>query len=256
MVIAKWLPIALLIVFTGCAEPERYKRDTSPFDSPLFVNYETYQATLKELDDIDSMSDDELDDFLFSDDYKIHPEFLSHIAHYQQLKEDFTSESTIRSNVKLVMADLENIATEVDFIEFKNNRELKGIAGRCTRFILNSRRPLRLIQIDYTFWNLYSPLERKRAIFHELGHCDLDRKDEPNYTPSFMAYKSTTLDLFKTGYLLEDRKQKLYQELFDPEKMYNDENPMFVRYETLYFTNQLSQQSHILSSKSEELSSN
>ena len=236
IIITKRLFIALFltIVFTGCAESlvmdRRIHVNTplSPFDSTLFTNYETYKTALQELDDINSMSNDELESLLFKDDYRIHPEFLSYIDHYKQIKEFFIGESTIRSNIKFVMADLGNIATEADFIEFKNTSRLKGISGECRWQILDSGMPLRLIMIDYTFWNLGFPQERRGTIFHELGHCDLDRKNEPKHTSSLMA--EDRLSSYIT--------QELYQELFDPQKINNYEKAnRFRRFEEHYFSN-------------------
>lgn len=225
--------LSLIIMFNGCADPLLMNRriyiDTrpSPFEDPLFTDYETYKTALQELNDIDSMNDNELEDLLFNDDYRIHPEFLPHIDHYKRLKEFFTGKSTIRSNIKFVMADLENIATEADFIKFKTILRLEGTSGECRWQVLDSGMPLRLITIDYTFWNLNFPLQRRETIFHELGHCDLDRKDEPKHTFSLMAKNR-----------LSNYTTRFYQELFDPEKINNYEQiNRFKRYEESYFSN-------------------
>ena len=221
IIIRKLLIVSSLsIIFTGCAEflvTDRIKIDTdtpNSFDSPLFTDYETYQDALQGLDKIDFMNDDELEDLLFSDDYRIYPEFLPHIDHYKQLKEEFTGKSKIRSNLRFIMTDLGNIATEADFRKFKNTNRLIGVAGQCMKDILDSGRPLRLVMIDYTFWELSFPLEKKGVLFHELGHCDLDRKEEQDGSFSLMGDSEI---LLKKWHL----KQRLYKELFDPEKMNN-----------------------------------
>lgn len=41
----------------------------------------------------------------------------------------------------------------------------------CTRWSNGYRQ----IQVDPTFWNSYSATKRKEVIYHELGHCDLNR---------------------------------------------------------------------------------
>ena len=241
MIILKrlFLVLFLTIASSGCAELFMIDRvkisaDPSPFDDPIFANYETYQAALEELDDIDPMSDSELENLLFTDNYEIYPEFLPHIDHYEQLKEEFIGDSMIRSNIRFVMTNLENIATEADFIKFKNNRSIKGISGQCRRYILNSRKPLRLIEIDYTFWILNTPsLKNKHTIFHELGHCDLDRGHEPNNASSLMVEERNQLPEYLTI-------QELYKELFDPEKInsHSDRNvSRFREYEQYYFSN-------------------
>ena len=241
MMILKQIFTALFlgIVFTGCSNPLLLDRvvyvgtDTpSPFDNPIFADYETYQAALQELDDIDSMRDHELEDLLFADNYETPPEFSPHIDHYMRLKEEFTGDSAIRSNVRVVMTDLENISTEADFIKFKNTDSLEGSSGLCHRMILSSRRPLRLIEIDYTFWILMSSLEERHTLFHELGHCDLDRKHEPDGARSLMVKKHYDLREYLTV-------QEFYQELFDPEKINNHKAGWVIRfkeYEERYFS--------------------
>jgi hypothetical protein len=46
-----------------------------------------------------------------------------------------------------------------------------GVEGKCT---FNSVDPDR-ITVDLDFWNRASDLEREFIVFHELGHCFLDR---------------------------------------------------------------------------------
>ena len=242
MIILKRLFLALFLIIhlTGCADlflsnrTYTYTVDIpSPFDNPIFADYETYQAALQGLDDTESMSNYELEELLFTDNYEIHPEFLPHIDYYKRLKEQFIGDSTIRSNIRFVMTDLGSIPTEADFINFKNERSLKGTSGLCHRIILNSRKPLRLIEIDYTFWVLdTSSLENRHTIFHELGHCDLDRKHEPDNAPSLMIRQT---DQVPEYLMIRD----LYRELFDPEKRNNDSSNIrnFKRHEEHYFSN-------------------
>ncbi len=240
-----FIALFLTTIFAGCGKVPVIglidvinRTDTpNPFNNSLFANYETYQSALQELDEVDSMTDTELEDFLFSEDYRVHTEFLPYIDEYEQLKEWFTGESTIRGNIKFVMTDLENIATEADFREFKDTDRLKGIAGECRWKRLDNEKPVRLIKIDYTFWVLSSSLNQMKTIFHELGHCDLDRTDEPDDTPSLMAYKGRIISDFKNDRLPKYRKTRLYQELFDFEKMNNNEYDFFRRYEEDYFSN-------------------
>ncbi|MEM9819508.1 MAG: putative metallopeptidase [Bacteroidota bacterium] len=46
-----------------------------------------------------------------------------------------------------------------------------NVAGQCTH---NSHQPDR-VTIDQNYWSRYSDLEKEFLVFHELGHCYLDR---------------------------------------------------------------------------------
>ncbi|MEM7104852.1 MAG: hypothetical protein AAF502_17070 [Bacteroidota bacterium] len=46
-----------------------------------------------------------------------------------------------------------------------------GVAGQCTYYSHQSN----AISVDQEFWNISSPLWKEFIVFHELGHCFLDR---------------------------------------------------------------------------------
>ncbi len=55
-------------------------------------------------------------------------------------------------------------------------KEREGnIAGTCTKWSLGKRVQYKEIQIDLTKWLRFSEKQRETLIFHELGHCHLNR---------------------------------------------------------------------------------
>jgi len=54
---------------------------------------------------------------------------------------------------------------------FIDNIPETDVAGQCTH---NSARP-NVVTIDATFWSTYTDLEKEYLVFHELGHCFLNR---------------------------------------------------------------------------------
>jgi len=46
-----------------------------------------------------------------------------------------------------------------------------GVAGKCIKYVNGYKE----VSIDAFYWNRYSPLEKEFLIFHELGHCFLER---------------------------------------------------------------------------------
>lgn len=60
--------------------------------------------------------------------------------------------------------------------------------GLCTRWSNGYRQ----IQVDRAYWDYISENEKRSLIFHELGHCDLNRNHEEtvmsNYWPTSLMY--------------------------------------------------------------------
>lgn len=73
-----------------------------------------------------------------------------------------------------IEASLHNITFDyqADRVEgYLSELEESGISGKCVR---NSVYPNR-VYIDLDFWRQASDLEKEFVVFHELGHCFLDR---------------------------------------------------------------------------------
>ncbi|MEM1120764.1 MAG: hypothetical protein AAGJ18_09970 [Bacteroidota bacterium] len=54
---------------------------------------------------------------------------------------------------------------------FLINIEVADVAGQCTYNSTSTRR----INIDIDYWNASTDLEKEFVVFHELGHCYLER---------------------------------------------------------------------------------
>ena len=109
----------------------------------------------------------------------IDSEFLPYIHKYESLKG-----SSIRDNIRFA---------------FEHHRYL---AGRC--IVTLQTIGIRWILIDLSFWHNSSPSERESVIFHELGHCDLNREHENKRSSSIMD----------SGQPLLHPQDFLYRELF------------------------------------------
>jgi hypothetical protein len=53
-----------------------------------------------------------------------------------------------------------------------------GYFGHCANYGKNN--PLNYIKINKKFWETASEVQRRILIFHELGHCVLDRRHDDN----------------------------------------------------------------------------
>lgn len=192
-----------LPLITGCGEP--------PEDPPLTNNpfverwgtWESYQADLQSLN-IDEQRE----------------ELLHYIQIYETMKQ-----TPIRQGIQFVFADLMQLNQE----QFEHPQRFaleEFAAGGCVL-------PHRTILIDYTMWKISTRLKKEILVSHELGHCDLNRREhEPDNKPSIMNEK---LDLVLNYIIYGDsdpseeiisshieekhdhrfyRKLELYQELF------------------------------------------
>ena len=67
-------------------------------------------------------------------------------------------------------------------IMFMNKTDNKSVVGSCYKLGY-----IRIITIDEVFWRYASPLERELVLFHELGHCVLNR-DHCRYSSLSIMY--------------------------------------------------------------------
>ncbi len=126
----------------------------------------------------------------------------------QQYYDSFQEEALKRGiEIDFVNSPIEGII--VDDLE-------DSISGQC----LHSESSWHRIRINRKSWTLYSHLKREFLIFHELGHCYLDRRhlddrDDDGVCESLMHSGSSACFL---DYNATTRKRYL-DELFDAEKI-------------------------------------
>lgn len=79
-----------------------------------------------------------------------------------------------------------------------------GVAGQCST---NDQQDLRRLTIDRQFWINLSDLEREFLIFHELGHCYLDRGhlDTRNANGTCVSMMQSGLGNCRMNYTLNNR---------------------------------------------------
>ena len=77
----------------------------------------------------------------------------------------FEEEGQTRGKIiNLSTAEIQGILTTIDE---------ESVTGQCA---VNSTTGLKTIRVDQQFWTTASDLEKEFLIFHELGHCYLDRR--------------------------------------------------------------------------------
>lgn len=89
-------------------------------------------------------------------------------------------------------------------IHFGSMGDSKTAVGLCYSY----RDGRRDIVVDKSFWDVISIKERRQLIWHELGHCDLNRSHKPdvvNYKPVSLMYPYvfSILDGEVTSYFVE-----------------------------------------------------
>lgn len=89
--------------------------------------------------------------------------------------------------------------TEIRFGEPRNTK-----LGECTKWRNGSFVVRRRITLDPVVWRWMSEVERRMLVFHELGHCDLDRPH--TVTDSLMVENifPATQYLSKESYYLQE----------------------------------------------------
>lgn len=113
-----------------------------------------------------------------------------------------------------IEAEKRNI--EVDFAAMNVEGHLsdileQGVAGQCQTYVNGNK----AVVIDESYWSRSTKLKREFIVFHELGHCILDRDhlNESNADgncSSIMNSGSTSCQLIYT----EKTREALFEELF------------------------------------------
>ncbi len=87
-----------------------------------------------------------------------------------------------------------------------------NVQGQCA---VNNTTGIKTIRVDQTFWNTASNLEKEFLIFHELGHCYLDRRhlDETDSRGNCNSMMYTGNNVCKMRYTSSTRSTYL-DELF------------------------------------------
>lgn len=117
--------------------------------------------------------------------------------------EDFENEATARGlDIKI-----ENI----DIGAYIHNIETRGTLGQCKSYSDGSHE----VVIDAQYWERISTIEREYLVFHELGHCILDRehKDEKDTTGNCISIMQSGSNECLGIYSTENRTE-LLDELF------------------------------------------
>ncbi len=77
----------------------------------------------------------------------------------------FEEEGSVRGKtIDLAAANIQGIQTII---------EEDNVSGQC---VVNSSTGAKTIRVNQAFWTTASALEKEFLIFHELGHCYLDRR--------------------------------------------------------------------------------
>ena len=89
--------------------------------------------------------------------------------------------------------------------------EKDNVAGQCQHFENSPN----VVLIDPDYWNKYSDLEKEYLIFHELGHCYLQRShlDDKNADGSCVSMMQSGLDECRMNYN-QSTREKYLDELF------------------------------------------
>ncbi len=125
-------------------------------------------------------------------------------AELQTYVDDFVEEATTRG--------MELSLDDFDLGGYIENIEQRGTLGQCKSYTNGSTE----IVIDEPYWNRVGETEREYLVFHELGHCLLDREHEDTKDASGVC-----TSIMQSGegncrgiYNLDNRDE-LLDELFD-----------------------------------------
>lgn len=115
-------------------------------------------------------------------------ETVSVDAALQPLFDDFASEAQTRG-MNLDMSHYSGI-----FMELEEN----NVAAKCQTLSNGSKR----VVVDQSFWISASALQREMVVFHELGHCVLNRPhlDDARTDGSCVSMMQSGLSLCKMSY--------------------------------------------------------
>ena len=99
---------------------------------------------------------------------------LNFVSCSQEFDNDIEEELQVHFDNFIQEASLQGLEISLDEIDldaYIQNIEERGTVGQCKSYSNGSKQ----VVIDQFFWNRASHLEREYVVFHELGHCILDR---------------------------------------------------------------------------------
>lgn len=101
---------------------------------------------------------------------------------------------------------------EIDIDAYIQSIEERGTLGQCKSYSNGSKQ----VVIDQQFWNRASTLEREYIVFHELGHCILDRDhdDSRDANGNCLSIMQSGDNACEGNYTSQNRNSLLI-ELFD-----------------------------------------
>jgi len=125
-------------------------------------------------------------------------------AELQVYFDNFVEEGTARG--------MEISLDDVDIGGYIENIEQRGTLGQCKSYSNGSGQ----VVIDEPYWNRVDETEREYLVFHELGHCLLDREhlDSKDVSGICTSIMQSGEGRCKGIYNLDNR-QELLDELFD-----------------------------------------
>lgn len=140
---------------------------------------------------------------------------LNLISCSKQFDNDIESELQEHFDTFVLEASLQGVDISLDLIDidaYIENIEDRGTLGQCKSYSNGSKK----VVIDQQFWNRATDLEKEYIIFHELGHCILDRdhddsKDSDGTCLSIMQSGDNTC----SGNYTSQNRNSLLNELFD-----------------------------------------
>ena len=161
--------ISLLTLTVSCGNPRPTNTTVSLKMSEQKLNEAIYRY-LSMYDEVDkevvnefvSIAHKYAPIFNYLTDAQTDPEFLPYLEKYSSLKMEYKGQ-TINTNVKILFS--------THPLKTSNHLRFVDFSGYCDFFT-------QVVFIDRGFWEVQQDNERMREslLFHELGHCDLNRK--------------------------------------------------------------------------------
>ncbi len=166
--VLKITAISLLVLTMSCGgtnpkQPVRLKMSNQQLNEAIYRYLSTYDEIKQGVvNEFSRIVHENADIFNYLTEAKTDPEFLPYLEKYSSLKMQYKNQP-INTNVKVLFSTH----------PLKTSDHLKYVkhSGYCNFFTQS-------IFIDRGFWKAHRDNERAREsiLFHELGHCDLDRK--------------------------------------------------------------------------------
>jgi len=132
---------------------------------------------------------------------------------------EYVLEEAVDSEVLIHLLNFESAATDrdisIDWASYGLRVQLTDIeteaVGRCLTYTDQTR----VIELDKTYWMTQDDVQREFVIFHELGHCILDRShlDEADQQGRCVSLMHSSNDLCRNNYNARTREEFL-DELF------------------------------------------